>query len=41
MAWGGGGRGVWVISEKKILQNDLERKKILEGKYLTKTKFLH
>ena len=26
MAWGGGG-GVWVISEKKILQNDFERKK--------------
>ena len=26
MAWGGRG-GVWVISEKKILQNDFERKK--------------
>ena len=25
MAWGGG--GVWVISEKKILQNDFEGKK--------------
>ena len=33
---GGGGGGVWVISENNILQRDFEGKKIIARKYLGK-----